>query len=122
VEAIFFTPTYLYGSVRALPSGLSQAVAAASGANYFRSIAVEDIQLPGFDGLEATRRIRESEADGGVPIIAFTSYAMTGDREKALEAGCTGYIEKPLNPETFMGDIEKHLRGEAQDPDKGERE
>ena len=68
-----------------------------------------DIQLPGIDGLEATRRIRKSEADGEIPIIALTSYAMTGDREKALEAGCTGYIEKPINPETFMDELEKYL-------------
>ncbi len=68
-----------------------------------------DIQLPGIDGLEATRRIRESEADRKAPIIALTSYAMTGDREKSLAAGCTGYIEKPINPDTFMGEMEKYL-------------
>lgn len=68
-----------------------------------------DIQLPGIDGLEATRRIRESEAEEEVPIIALTSYAMTGDRDKSLAAGCTGYIEKPINPDTFMGEIEKYL-------------
>ena len=68
-----------------------------------------DVQLPGIDGLEATKRIRESEADGETPIVALTSYAMTGDRQKALDAGCTGYIEKPINPETFMTDIEKYL-------------
>ena len=66
-----------------------------------------DIQLPGIDGLEATRRIRESEADKKVPIIALTSYAMTGDKEKAIKAGCTGYIEKPINPNTFISEIEK---------------
>ena len=60
-----------------------------------------DIQLPGIDGLEATRRIRKSEVDGEIPIIAITSYAMTGDKEKALSAGYTGYIEKPIDPEVF---------------------
>ena len=71
-----------------------------------------DIQLPGIDGLEATKRIREreSEADEEIPIIALTSYAMTGDREKALAAGCTGYIEKPIKPETFMDELRKYLR------------
>jgi two-component system, cell cycle response regulator DivK len=68
-----------------------------------------DIQLPGIDGLETTRRIRESKADGEIPIIALTSYTMTGDREKALKAGCTGYIEKPINPDTFMSEVEKYL-------------
>lgn len=69
-----------------------------------------DIQLPGIDGYEATKRIRKSDVDGDVPIIALTSYAMTGDREKALKAGCTGYIEKPINPETFIDDLEKHMK------------
>jgi CheY-like chemotaxis protein len=68
-----------------------------------------DIQLPGIDGLETTKRIRESEADGEIPIIALTSYAMAGDRKKALKAGCTGYIEKPINPDTFLAEIEKYL-------------
>ena len=72
-------------------------------------LIIMDIQLPGIDGLETTRRIRESEADGGLPIVALTSYAMTGDREKALNAGCTGYLEKPINPETFMDSLEKYL-------------
>ena len=70
---------------------------------------IMDIQLPGIDGLEATKRIRELEADEKIPIVALTSYAMTGDRAKALKAGCTGYIEKPINPETFMAEIEKYL-------------
>jgi CheY-like chemotaxis protein len=68
-----------------------------------------DIQLPGIDGLETTKRIRKLEADRKTPIIALTSYAMTGDREKSLAAGCTGYIEKPINPDTFMGEMEKYL-------------
>ena len=68
-----------------------------------------DIQLPGIDGMETTRRIRKSGACGDIPIVALTSYAMTGDREKTLKAGCTGYIEKPINPDTFMDEIEKYL-------------
>lgn len=72
-------------------------------------LIIMDIQLPGIDGLETTRRIRKSETDKKVPIVALTSYAMTGDREKSLAAGCTGYIEKPINPDTFMGEIEKYL-------------
>jgi len=72
-------------------------------------LVIMDIQLPGIDGLETTKRIRESEAEDNVPIIALTSYAMAGDKKKALEAGCTGYIEKPINPETFISEIKKFL-------------
>ena len=68
-----------------------------------------DILLPDIDGMEVTRRIRASEADSDIPIIALTSYAMVGDRDKALAAGCTGYIEKPINTETVMAEIKKYL-------------
>lgn len=68
-----------------------------------------DIQLPDIDGLEVTKRIRESETDGSIPIIAVTSYAMVGDREKAIKAGCTGYVEKPINAESFIRKIEAFL-------------
>jgi len=72
-------------------------------------LIIMDLQLPDIDGLEATKRIRASEADTEIPIVALTSFAMAGDREKALAAGCTGYIEKPINPETFIAEIEKYL-------------
>ncbi|MDD1743790.1 MAG: response regulator [Methanomassiliicoccales archaeon] len=75
-----------------------------------------DIQLPGIDGLEATRRIRASEVDGNVPIVALTSYAMTGDRERAEAAGCDGYIEKPIDPETFVGRIVTYLQARKATP------
>jgi CheY-like chemotaxis protein len=73
-------------------------------------IVLMDIQLPGIDGYEATRRIRASHADKKIPIIALTSYAMTGDCERALAAGCSGYIEKPINPETIIREISAFLR------------
>lgn len=72
-------------------------------------LIIMDIQLPDINGLEATRMIRRAEAGGQTPIIALTSYAVVGDREKALAAGCTGYIEKPINPDTFMGEVERFL-------------
>ncbi len=72
-------------------------------------LIIMDIQLPDIDGLEATRRIRASEAGRKVPIIALTSYAMAGDKQMALDAGCTGYIAKPINPETFVTEIRKYL-------------
>lgn len=66
-----------------------------------------DFQLPDINGLEATREIRKIESMKKVPIIAITSYAMAGDREKILSAGCNGYFEKPINPLTLMNDIKK---------------
>lgn len=65
-----------------------------------------DIQLPGLDGHAVARTLRGVPALAAVPIIAVTSYAMTGDREKVLEAGCDGYLEKPIDPETFVASIE----------------
>jgi len=73
-----------------------------------------DIQLPGMDGYSVARELRTIEAMAGVPIVAVTSYAMVGDREKAIAAGCTGYIEKPINPETFVSQIEDFLPGGPQ--------
>ncbi len=68
-----------------------------------------DIQLPGIDGLEATQQIRASHISTSIPIIAITSYAMTGDRERLLAAGCNGYIEKPINPETIIAELTAYL-------------
>jgi len=68
-----------------------------------------DIQLPVMDGYTVAREIRKDPELVGIPIVAVTSYAMPGDREHALEAGCTGYIEKPINPDTFMGEIKRYL-------------
>ncbi len=65
-----------------------------------------DIQLPAMDGYEVARALRGIAALHAVPIIAVTSYAMVGDREKALAAGCNGYIEKPIDPETFVAEME----------------
>lgn len=70
---------------------------------------VLDIQLPQIDGYEVARALRRSPLQQSTPIIAVTSYAMSGDREKALAAGCNGYIEKPINPETFVSEIEVFL-------------
>jgi len=64
--------------------------------------------LPDIDGLEATRRIIISKADSKNAIVALTSPSISEDREKALAAGCTGYIEKPINPKTLISEI-KHF-------------
>ncbi len=68
-----------------------------------------DIQLPVLDGYAATRLIREDEALHEVPIIAVTSFAMVGDKEKALAAGCTAYIEKPIQPAAFIQVLERYI-------------
>ncbi|MBW2049307.1 MAG: response regulator [Deltaproteobacteria bacterium] len=64
-----------------------------------------DIQLPDMDGLEVLKALRASEECARTPAIAITSYAMSGDRQRFLQAGCNGYIEKPINPETVMAEI-----------------
>ncbi|GBG14072.1 response regulator receiver protein [Novimethylophilus kurashikiensis] len=68
-----------------------------------------DIQLPAMDGYDVARALRKITALHATPIVAVTSYAMVGDREKALGAGCNGYIEKPINPDTFVSEIARFL-------------
>lgn len=72
-----------------------------------------DIQLPIMDGYQVARALRAIAALAKTPIVALTSYAMPGDRDKALEAGCDGYIEKPIDPHTFVDRIERFLRDNA---------
>ncbi|NIM19978.1 MAG: response regulator [Candidatus Latescibacteria bacterium] len=64
-----------------------------------------DVQLPGMDGLEATKKIKEEPASRDIPVVAVTSYAMKGDREKALAAGCSGYITKPIDKDKFIQEV-----------------
>jgi len=71
-----------------------------------------DIQLPDINGDEVLRIIRSSEANGSIPIIAMTSYAMSGDRTRLLAAGCSGYIEKPIDPLLVMDQIREILQQE----------
>lgn len=84
-----------------------------AGIELAKSLAPElillDIQLPLMDGYAVAQALRGDDALLGTPIIAVTSYAMPGDREKCLAAGCNGYIEKPINPETFVAEIERFL-------------
>jgi two-component system, cell cycle response regulator DivK len=80
------------------------------------ALIILDIQLPGMDGYDVARALRRNAALKDVPIVAVTSYAMVGDREKALGAGCTGYLEKPINPETFVSEIERFLGPKGKEP------
>lgn len=68
-----------------------------------------DIQLPGIDGYEATRRIRAIPAVSKVPIIAVTSYALSGDEAKTREAGCDGYVAKPFSPRQLLAKVREFL-------------
>lgn len=69
-----------------------------------------DLQLPGMDGYEMARRLKADADLKPIPLIAVTAYAMVGDREKALASGFDGYIAKPINPETFVSEVETYLR------------
>lgn len=76
-----------------------------------------DVQLPDLDGLEATKRLKANSATRHIPVVAVTSYAMTGDRERALEAGCCEYITKPINKSTFVQQVAMHLPASTGSPD-----
>lgn len=86
------------------PEGVAKA------AEGWADLVLLDIQLPVMDGYEVARALRANTALARTPIVALTSYAMAGDREKALAAGCTGYIEKPIDPATFASQVELHLK------------
>ena len=85
------------------PSGISLAKSLAPG------LILLDIQLPLMDGYAVAQALRSVNALRSTPIVAVTSFAMAGDREKSRAAGCDGYIEKPISPETFVDEIERFL-------------
>jgi len=106
----------LYLTTFLLEHGGAQVVAARSGAEGIAlagrikpDLIVLDIQLPQMDGYAVARALRQNQALGKVPIVAVTSFAMVGDRERVLAAGCNDYIEKPINPDTFNNQILAHL-------------
>jgi CheY-like chemotaxis protein len=82
------------------------------------ALALIDIQLPGMDGLELTRRIRATPAWDALPVVALTAYAMRGDEERIRAAGCDGYIAKPIDTRNFAAQVSKyrHSPAGAQDP------
>ena len=69
-----------------------------------------DIQLPGIDGYETTRRIKSNPALRNIPVIAVTSYALSGDDVKAFAAGCDAYVTKPFDPVELLERIQQYLR------------
>jgi len=73
-------------------------------------VILMDLQLPGMDGLELTRRLKADPATQEIAILALTAYAMKGDEQKALAAGCDGYLAKPIDTRALSGIIAGHLR------------
>jgi two-component system cell cycle response regulator DivK len=82
-------------------------VAAAAAAR--PDLILMDIQLPLLDGYDATRRIKAQPALSAIPIIAVTSYALSGDEDKARAAGCEGYVTKPFSPRELLAKIREYL-------------
>ena len=72
-----------------------------------------DVQLPGQNGLALTRQLKADPATASIPIVALTANAMTGDREQALAAGCSGYISKPIDTRTFRAQLREFLPSET---------
>jgi len=75
-----------------------------------------DIQMPGMDGLEATRRIRADRTIPQMPIIALTALAMPGDRERCLEAGASDYVSKPIGLKQLVAKLETYLQHAPSEP------
>jgi CheY-like chemotaxis protein len=73
------------------------------------TLILMDIGLPGMDGLEATRALKADPTTSSVPVVALTAHAMKGDRERCLEAGCTGYIAKPYDTKVFARTVSSYL-------------
>ncbi|WP_246806669.1 response regulator [Neopusillimonas maritima] len=67
-----------------------------------------DIQLPTMHGYDVAAELRRHASTAHIPIVAVTSYAMPGDRERAIESGCDGYVEKPIDPDTFVMQVEAY--------------
>jgi two-component system cell cycle response regulator DivK len=76
-------------------------------------IILLDIQLPEMDGYTVAVKLKEDKELHSIPIIAVTSYAMPGDMEKAIASGAIGYIEKPINPDSFIAHMESFLETES---------
>lgn len=82
--------------------------------SYHPQLILADIQLPGIDGLELTRRIKKNEETRDITVVALTAFAMKGDEQKAVEAGCDGYITKPIDTRSLGARIREHLNRRAE--------
>jgi two-component system cell cycle response regulator DivK len=82
----------------------------AAAIEHLPDLILMDIQLPVLDGYEATRRIKAHAATAKIPVIAVTSYALSGDEAKAREAGCDGYVPKPFSPRQLLAKVREFLQ------------
>lgn len=82
-------------------------------------LILTDIQMPGMDGLELTRIIKGRPDTRHVPVVAVTAYAMRGDRDRFMAAGCDGYISKPIDATTFVHVVASHLERARANPGVG---
>jgi CheY-like chemotaxis protein len=73
-----------------------------------------DVQLPGQDGMSLTRELKSDPRTARIPVVALTAHAMAGDRERAIEAGCEGYVSKPIDTRTFGEQVRQFLAGSRQ--------
>ncbi len=80
-------------------------------------IILMDIALPGMDGLEATRRLKQDKRTARIPVVALTASAMLGDDNKAISAGCSGYIPKPIDTRRFAATVAEFIKKERDSPD-----
>ena len=95
-----------YVLIEAMDGGAGVAAAI----EHLPDLILMDIQLPVMDGYEATRRIKAHAATAKIPIIAVTSYALSGDEAKARAAGCDGYVAKPFSPRQLLATVREFLR------------
>jgi DNA-binding response OmpR family regulator len=84
--------------------------------SFHPQLVLTDVQLPGMDGLELARRIKQDPATQDVIVVALTAFAMTGDERKALDAGCDGYITKPIDTRTLGSRLRGYLDKKSQEP------
>lgn len=72
-----------------------------------------DIQLPGMDGLDATRLLKADPVTGAIPVLALTAFAMKGDEDRIRAAGCDGYVSKPIQYQSFLDNVRRFLQPRA---------